>query len=307
MQNCNGYETKGGFSMNTQKYKAFVEAVRHKNLTSAARALHYTQPGLSRMISSLEDELGFPLLFRTKNGVFPTDAGREIYMCATQIIEMETALEQIVAQINGVITGKLRITSYLGELVGWLPNVIEIFAKDYPDVEFFLFEGEFDEQISMLKHNLADIAIFCGPVPDGFLFVPLHVDPAVVLIPDGHELLEKETIYPEDLLRYPIIMQHESSAEETRNVFQDTPGPISGKYTVKSDSTIVALVQKGLGIGLTSAIIVTPPPPSVVVRHLDKPYARTIGLLVSQQKAHLPAVKRFIEIMRELYQDAEFK
>lgn len=154
--------------MNTQKYKAFVEAVRHHNLTSAAKALHYTQPGLSRMISSLEDELGFPLLFRAKNGVSPTEAGKQIYDYAVRIIELESELDQIVAQINGAITGKLRVTSYLIELVQWLPPVIKYFSEHYPDVEFFLFEGECDEQISMLKNNLSDVAVFCGPVPDGF-------------------------------------------------------------------------------------------------------------------------------------------
>lgn len=293
--------------MNTQKYKAFVEAVRHQNLTSAAKALHYTQPGLSRMISSLEDELGFPLLFRTKSGVTPTEAGKQIYDHAVRIIDLETELEQLVAQINGAITGKLRITSYLGELTQWLPPVIKYFSENYPDVEFFLFEGEFDEQISMLKSNLSDIAIFCGPVPDGFLFIPLHSDPAVVLIPAGHELAQKEIIYPEDLVRYPIIMQHESSAEETHNVFHAVQEPIYGKYTVKSDSTILALVQQGLGIGLTSAVLVTPPPEKIVVRSLDKPYARTVGLLVSHQKTHLPIMKCFIRIMCELYQDEELK
>lgn len=293
--------------MNTQKYKAFVEAVRHQNLTSAAKALHYTQPGLSRMISSLEDELGFPLLFRTKSGVSLTEAGKQIYDHAVRIIELETELDQIVAQINGAITGKLRVTSYLIELVQWLPPVIKYFSEHYPEVEFFLFEGECDEQISMLKNNLSDVAVFCGPVPDGFLFIPLHRDPAVVLIPKGHELAQKETIYPEDLVQYPIIMQHESSMEETRNVFHALQESIHGKYTVKSDSAILALVKQGLGIGLTSAVLVTPPPEDIVVRSLDKPYARTLGLLVSHQKAHLPIMKCFIRIMCELYQDDDLK
>lgn len=293
--------------MNTLKYKAFVEAVRHQNLTSAAKALHYTQPGLSRMISSLEDELGFPLLFRTKSGVSPTEAGKQIYDHVVHIIELESELEQIIAQINGAITGKLRVTSYLFELVQWLPPVIKYFSEKYPNVEFLLFEGEFDEQISMLKNNLSDVAVFCGPVPDGFLFIPLHVEPAVVLIPEGHELAQKEIIYPEDLVHYPIIMQHESSAEETHNVFHSVNEPISGKYTVKSDSAIVAMVQQGLGIGLTSAVVVTPPPERIVVRTLDRPYARTLGLLVSHQKARLPIIKCFIRVMCELYQDEELK
>ena len=65
--------------MSNIKYLAYLKTVEFHSLTKAANLLGYTQPGISHMITSLEQELGFPLLIRAKDGVYPTDEGQQLF------------------------------------------------------------------------------------------------------------------------------------------------------------------------------------------------------------------------------------
>lgn len=114
-----------------------------------------------------------------------------------------------------------------------------------------------------------------------------------------------EKLSAEDLLHYPLLRQHESSAEELFRIFSSVTLPPPGSYTIKSDSAIIALVQKGLGIGVTSELLACPPQPGIVVRHFKQPYPRTLGLVIPPQKASLPVLKCFIDVICELYQDPQ--
>ena len=81
--------------MSILKYSAFLKAVEYGSLTKAAEALVYTQPGISHMISSLEKEMGFPLLIRGKDGVFPTENAKPLIYYMQQIVSADETLKEI--------------------------------------------------------------------------------------------------------------------------------------------------------------------------------------------------------------------
>jgi len=80
--------------MSLKKYRAFVETVDLGSLTKAAEKLNYTQPGISHMILSLENEFGFPLLIRGKNGVTPTPEAEKLMVFLRQIVNGEEKLKE---------------------------------------------------------------------------------------------------------------------------------------------------------------------------------------------------------------------
>lgn len=292
--------------MSIMKYRAFVQAVECGCLTSTANHLNYTQPGISHMISALERELGVTLLFRSKSGVTPTEDGKRVYEAALRMVQAEDHLRNTIDQINGLVTGTIRLSGYFSVMTKWIPNFVTVFSSKYPQIELQLFEGEYDEQVTMLKNQQVDVSILSSQAPRGYTFIPLHLDPAVVLVPPDHELALRETIRSTDLLSYPMIVQHHSSAEELFNVFNSREWDINRKCVVKSDTTIIALVQRGLGIGLTSSLLVTPPPPGVKIFPLEKPYARTLGIALSPKNQDIPAIKCLLDEFCALFQDEQF-
>ena len=297
---------KGACFLKTIRYHAFVEAVRCGSLTTAAQRLNYTQPGISHIISTLEQEVGFPLLLRSKQGVVPTENGQRIYDILAQVVQLEEQLNSTVAQFNGVIIGTLRVGGYFSVITKWMPSIIEQFAQRYPLVELQMLEGETEEQMEMMEENRIDAAIFTGPPPKGCIAVPIHIDPAVIVLPAGHELAQKELVSAEELCRYPLLMQNPYSMEEMFSGFPPDCTPTPSKYSFQSDSAIISAVQRGLGIGVTSELLATPARTGTVIRYFEDPYPRTLNVVVSRQKLELPVVKCFISVLCELYQDPQF-
>lgn len=290
--------------MNTMKYRAFVEAVRRGSLTRAAEMMNYTQSGVSHMIAALEQEFGFPLLLRSKNGTALTEDGRRVYDLCVRIVDTEDELNHAVGMINGVVTGKLRIGAYFSVLTHWMPNVIREFSKLYPQVELQLFEGEMEEQFAMLNSGRIDMGVFSISPPEEYEFVPICQDELFIIIPRGHALAEKKTLTRQDLLQYQndFILQDESADEDFRLIFGEDARPSQNRYCVRSDSTIIALVEMGLGIAVTPGLLLSGKGNlNLEVRSLSPRRFRTLGLVIPQFMVKMPTVKCFRNVFCRLY------
>ena len=121
--------------MNIRKYEAFVRAVELGSLSKAAEELGYTQSGISHMMQSLEDEVGFPLMVRTSAGILPNTEGEMLLPIIRQLLRTNESLEQNIAKIKGADIGCIRIAAYPSVATYWLPGIIALFQKDYPNVE----------------------------------------------------------------------------------------------------------------------------------------------------------------------------
>lgn len=290
--------------MNIIKYRAFVEAVRYGSLTLAAEALDYTQSGISHMISAMENEYGFPLLYRSKTGVTPTENGKRLFEYCARIVEIEDELSSTVQQLNGLMTGKLRIGAFLSVLLRWMPSVIERFSEQYPNIELQLFEGEINEQLTMLETGQIDLGFLSGAPPEGYKFFPICKDELVIILPHGHSLAQKPTISRHDVLlnQNSLILQHSSANEDLRLLFGDDAIPIQNKYSIRSDSTIIAMVEKGFGIAVVPKLLLSGQDgPNVEIRSLEAPCFRTLGIVIPDFKAPLPVVKCFKDVVYELF------
>ena len=127
--------------MNIKKYEAFLRAVELGSLSKASEELGYTQSGISHMMQSLEDEVGFPLMIRTSSGILPNAEGQMLLPIIRQLLNTNESLEQYIAKIKGADTGRIRIASFSSVATYWLPKIISAFRKDFPNVEIQIIEG----------------------------------------------------------------------------------------------------------------------------------------------------------------------
>ena len=288
------------------QYKAFVEAAKTGSLTAAANAMSYSQPGVSRLIHMLEKECGFPLFYRSKQGVVLSENGRHIFDLCQDILMRQNALENTIQQINGAVIGTLRIGSYLSVLTNWMPEILRKLAEDYPQLKIQLTEGNREAQLELLEDNAIDIAILSSSAPGSYEFIPLYKDPAVVVLPRGHDLCTKEMISNIDLLDYPLLAPPEPHTEVLKNVMGELFVQTKRIYTVKSDHTVIKMVESGLGIGVVGRMVVRHSD-DVEIRRLEKPYFRRIGLVIPKWRTSSPALKVFVRTICNLYQQEEFK
>ena len=200
--------------MSNIKYLAYLKTVEFHSLTKAANLLGYTQPGISHMITSLEQELGFPLLIRAKDGVYPTDEGQQLLYYMRQIVNNETMLKDLANQINGIETGSIRIGVFSSTSTQWVPGLLQKFTALHPNIRVQIIEGTTIELQNLFSENYLDLGLMSDPAPEGFEFIPLMQDPILAIIPQDHPLANEEYISPRELVKYPFIIPQEGADED---------------------------------------------------------------------------------------------
>jgi len=288
------------------KYRALVETVRKGSLTAAAESLGYTQPGISRMIRSLEEEWGIRLLERQRTGIVPTEDGKRLFSLCQELLDKQKQIDDTIAQIKGSVAGTVRIGGYYSVLMNWIPEILERLRSSCPKLDFQIFEGNAEEQIEMLRSSEIDIGFLSSSAPDDFTFLPLYRDPIVVVMPPDHPLTAFDVIEPEQLGAYPFLIKPEHSFGMLKNLLLRYPSRMESHYSVKTDNALIGLVNKGLGIGVVGEMV-TRSGAKVTFRPLQGDFFRTIGMAVPNWKPVSPALRHFISEVQAMEQCNKIK
>ena len=149
-----------------EQLEAFVAVVDFRGFSNASDKLGYAKSMVSRRVSELEQRLGVQLLQRTTRRQSLTDAGREFYQRATQILDDLHEAEQVVADSQFEISGKIRLALPLGFGVRQLAQPIADFLLQHPDIEIDIDLN--DRQVDLVQDNI-DLAIRIGDLQDSSL------------------------------------------------------------------------------------------------------------------------------------------
>ncbi|MGM9619793.1 MAG: LysR family transcriptional regulator [Oscillospiraceae bacterium] len=284
--------------MSLKKYRALLEAVESGSLTRAAEKLHYTQPGISHMILSLEEEFGFPLLVRGKNGVSPTAEAEKLLVYLRQIVNGEEKLQETVQRIHGLDVGTIRIGCFYSLSIHLLPSVVAEFTDTYPGIELQLYVGEHGELTRWLHEGQIDLAFMSLPVPEDVRFLPLFDDPIYAVLPADHPLAKQEYVRPAELVRYPFIMQYSGSDEDVNRVLMGEKLQANVRFRVRGDEAIQSMVAKNLGVTLAPELVLYRMPEGLALRPLQPEYHRTLGIAFPPGGGTAPAMKRLVRFVQ---------
>jgi DNA-binding transcriptional LysR family regulator len=236
--------------MELRTLRYFLAAAQEENITRAADILHVTQPTLSRQMMDLEKELGTTLMIRGKNGLTLTDDGIFFRQRAEEIVELANRLERTFVERNAEISGIIAIGA--SEAVGsrLFAKLIKHFSDKYPLVQFHLYNEMADNIKDRLDKGLVDVGLLLEPVDTlKYDFVRLsQKETWGILMRDDHPLAERETIAPDEIVEYPLILPlRERVRNEILNWIKrdekDLTIPLS--YTLLSNAAL--LVEAGLG------------------------------------------------------------
>ena len=164
--------------MNTKKWEAFIKCVELGSLSRAAEDLGYTQSGISHMMQSLEQEVGFPLLARTAAGIQPNGEGEILLPAVRQLLSANESLEQYIASIRGADTGRIRIAAYPSVATYWLPAILREYQRDFPHVEIQITETGSATIETRMANRQAELCIYAGGDGKDFEWIPLKRSPA---------------------------------------------------------------------------------------------------------------------------------
>ena len=281
--------------MPVNKYEAFMRTVELRSITRAAESLGVTQSAVSHMISSLEGELGFALLKRSRSGAYPTADGERVIPAIRGILSSHEQLSQTASAIRGLDRGTVRIGTFTSVGVHWLPGIIAAFQAEYPNVELKLMSGDYHDVEQWLSDGSADLGFVPLPTQIKGEVTPLLEDRLLAVIPAGHPLAGAESFPVDELAREPFIGLLETSDRDARTALEKCGVRPEIRYTTKDDYAVIAMIECGLGVSIMPELLLKNCSDGVRCLPLDPPASRTIGLCLPDADKACPATRRFAE------------
>jgi LysR family transcriptional regulator, cys regulon transcriptional activator len=231
------------------------------NMTVAARHLHASQPGVSRQIALLEEELGLQLFERQgRSLVRTTEAGEDIIARAATILRELQNIRRTSSELANVDGGTLSIATTHTQARYVLPEVIRTFRARYPKVRLHIHQGTSEQIADMTSRNLVNFAIATGS-EDLFaqlVRLPVYRWHRAVVVPKGHALASAGKITLKKLAAFPIVTYEFSFSGRSSlpALFEAAGLSLDVALTARDADVIKTYVRIGLGVGILACVAI---------------------------------------------------
>ncbi len=294
--------------MNLHQFRFVQEAVRRNlNLTEAAKALHTSQPGVSKAIIELEEELGIEIFARHgKRLKRVTEPGQHVLKSIELIMREVTNLKRIGEQFSAQDSGTLSIATTHTQARYVLPQPVARLREAYPKVNVSLHQGSPDQVAKMLIDEIAEIGIATESLANysELVTVPCYEWQHVLVLPLTHPLVKKERITLEDLAAEPLITYHPSFTGRTRIDLAFAHRKLEPRIALEAiDSDVIkTYVRLGLGIGIVAEMAVRDDGSNsdLAVRPLGTLFGQNVARVAFKRGAYL---RNFVYKFAELLSD----
>ena len=229
------------------------------NITAAAQKLHTSQPGVSKQIKLLEDELGFQIFVREgRNLARITPAGQQVIERALKILQEAQSIRDLSTELRDEGRGSLSIGTTHTQARYVLPQVIREFRGRYPQVRLNLHQGTSEQIAEMVAGDRIDCAIATGS--EG-LFADLTLLPCyrwhrTVVVPRGHALARAGRLTFKALAAYPLVTYTFSftGPSSLHEAFAKAALTPNIAITARDADVIKTYVRLGLGVGIVATM-----------------------------------------------------
>ncbi len=289
--------------MNLHQFRFVQEAARRNlNLTETAKALHTSQPGVSKAIIELEEELGIEIFARHgKRLKRITEPGQHVLHSIELILREVNNLKKIGEQFSTQDSGTLSIATTHTQARYVLPLPVARLREKYPKVNISLHQGAPDQVAKMLLDDTAEIGIATESLSDyeDLVTLPCYEWQHVLVLPMDHPLASKPHLSLEDIASEPLVTYHPSFTGRSRIDQAFAAKKITPRIALEAiDSDVIkTYVRLGLGIGIVAEMAVKDDP----VKDLA---VRPLGGLLGMNVARV-AFKRGAYLRQFVYQFAE--
>ena len=248
--------------MNLHQFKFVQEAVRRNlNLTDTAKALHTSQPGVSKAIIELEDELGVEIFARHGKRIKRiTEPGTHVLKSIDIILREIHNLKRIGEQFSNQDSGTLSIATTHTQARYVLPEPVAKLRQAYPKVNISLHQGSPTQVAEMLLNDAADIGIATESLTqfEDLVSMPCYEWQHVLVMPKGHPLAALERIRLEDLVQHPLVTYHPTFTGRSRIDVAFGNRRLKPNIVLDAiDSDVIkTYVGLGMGVGIVAQMAV---------------------------------------------------
>ncbi len=293
--------------MNLHQFRFVQEAVRRNlNLTEAAKALHTSQPGVSKAIIELEGELGIEIFARHgKRLKRVTEPGQHVLKSIELIMREVSNLKRIGEQYSAQDSGTLSIATTHTQARYVLPLPVARLREAYPKVNVSLHQTTPDQVARMVIDEVAEIGMATESLADypELVTLPCYEWEHVLVLPPNHPLAQKERIGLDDIAHEPLITYHPSFTGRGKIDAAFAARRLQPRIALEAiDSDVIkTYVRLGLGIGIVAEMAMRDDPiGDLVVRPVGHLFGQSVARVAFKRGAYL---RNFVYKFAELVSD----
>lgn len=293
--------------MNLHQFRFVQEAARRGlNLTEAAKALHTSQPGVSKAIIELEEELGVDIFARHgKRLKRITEPGQHVLKSIEVIMREVGNLKRIGEQFSAQDNGTLSIATTHTQARYVLPVPVARLREAYPKVNISLHQATPDQVARMVIDEVAEIGMATESLADypELVTLPCYEWEHVLVLPPGHPLAHKERIGLDDIAHEPLITYHPSFTGRGKIDHAFAARRLQPRIALEAiDSDVIkTYVRLGLGIGIVAEMAMRDDPVGdLVVRPVGHLFGQSVARVAFKRGAYL---RNFVYKFAELLSD----
>ena len=301
--------------MNLKQLEAFVKVAETKSVSAAARQLYLTQPTVSAHIASLERELNACLLVRSTKGVALSEAGKELYAYAGQMLELEQKIRERFGLSVGNRGSVLRIAASTIPSQYLLPGIMAAFREEYPGEQLKVLETDSAGVVDMILSHKADVG-FTGTVLEkgSCTYLPFYQDELIIITPASQRFIRRKGRDISSWIREePLILREEGSGTRTETArILSRMGIDMSEFRVaavmENQETIKRSVGSGMGISILSRLAAEDDVRAGKLLEFplgEEGGSRAVNLVFDAAYPVLPAADKLIRKVKEMYHTVE--
>ncbi len=281
----------------------FLAVAREQSISGAAKALHLSQPTLSRQLKDMEEELGKPLFIRSNRKITLTEEGRILRKRAEEITELVRKARDEIALSEEMIAGDISIGAGETDGVRYLAKAARDLQAAYPLVHFHIVSGDKTTVLEDLDKGLIDFALLFGEIDDSrydALKLP-STDAFGVLMRRDDPLAAKDVVMPEDLRDKPLIVSRQSLRDANLSRLlgcNEEQLNIAATYNLLFNGSL--MVDEGMGYAISfDKIINVSGDSSLCFKPLSHRLEISMSLVWKKYPIFTKAAETFLLYMRE--------
>lgn len=246
--------------MKLQQLRYIWEVARHDlNVSATAQSLYTSQPGISKQIRLLEDELGVEVFARSgKHLTRVTPAGQAILSVAGDILQKVESIKQVAQEFSDEKKGSLAVATTHTQARYALPETINGFIQQYPDVSLHMHQGTPMQISEMAADGTVDFAIATEALShfSDLIMMPCYRWNRSVVVPKDHPLAQLSKLTLKDVAQYPIVTYVFGFTGRSKldDAFQREGLDPKVVFTAVDSDVIKTYVRLGLGVGIIATM-----------------------------------------------------
>lgn len=287
--------------MTLRHLKIFATVCKENSVSLAAKKLYISQPAVSNTIKELENYYGTPLFDRISKKIYLTETGKLVYKYAIHITSLFNELEETVKNKNSEF-GSIKIGSSITIGTHLIPEYIQKFTKQYPQVKPYVTIDSSDVIENMILNNELDLGLIEGFVHSGDIISHKFIhDKLIVICSPKNPLLHKESLKITDLSEQNFLMREKNSGtrELAESILSLNGLSLHPLWESSSTEAIINGVAKDIGISILPLQLTEEylKQQKVVQLHITNVnFDRKYHIIYHKNKYLSPAVSAFIEL-----------